>query len=62
MNQRNTRKRLDTEQNALLRDLAGGKDGRKTRTLDGVDYARSVGVAPTEDEYLARKRAAGLIT
>ena len=63
INRRNVRKRLDTERNAMLRDLTGGKDGRKTRTKKGDDYAREyreLGVS--DDDYYAQKRAAGLIT
>lgn len=60
MNKRNVRKRLDTEQAAVLRDLSGGTDGRKVRTMPATEYARSIGIEPTHDDYLARKRAAGL--
>jgi hypothetical protein len=64
MNKRNVRKRLDTEQAAILRDLAGIKDGRKTRTMSAVEYCRSIGydVDHSGDAYYARKRASGLIT
>jgi hypothetical protein len=61
MNRRNARKRQATERNAMLRDLAGGVDGRKARTMDAVKWARLTGTPPTHDDYLARKRAAGLI-
>jgi hypothetical protein len=59
---RNRRKRLDSMSAAILRDVDGVRDGRKTRTMSSDDLARQYrDLGPSDDDYYERKRAAGLI-